>query len=435
MKKLLSLILITSFAIYFGCSNNLVSPSYTSSNNFGQVSLKINSDSIPSNVVKVTAILSKSGEDTLTTSDEPISGSSANLNFTNVPVGSWNLKINAENNNGLILYTGSTDIQVNDGEVTNVSLTLIQTDQGTGSIIIQVNWGNSSTNWVDYSHNPIFTSQDNPSIPNAVSQGKILYENGIYKMWYMCTYNSGKGNIWYAESNDGIIWGNKTYSPVLDGESNSSWDNYTVTPGAVIKDGNIYRLYYDAFNVSYGRTQIGMATSTDGINWQKYSNPILSTDSLNEYHAGTESVIKVNSIYYMYYSTSPEWNYNLMVINLATSSDGVHWKKYSGNPILSPTLQWEGIGVNYPTVIYDNSHFIMVYNNSDRTKFGIAYSQDGKAWTKNSNFTFSNNITNKNYIQINYPFIMKDGNTYRLYYTATTLYNSIEICMAEGFNL
>jgi len=77
----------------------------------------------------------------------------------------------------------------------------------------------------------------------------------------------------------------------------------------------------------------------------------------------------------------------------------------------------------------------MVYNNSDRTKFGIAYSQDGKAWTKNSNFTFSNNITNKNYIQINYPFIMKDGNTYRLYYTATTLYNSIEICMAEGFNL
>jgi len=385
MKKALPFFLILLFAFYFGCSNNLVSPTLSNTSESGKIALKISSDSIPNNVVKVTAILSQSGEDTLTSSIEPISGSSAELNFTNVHVGTWHLKVNADDNNGIILYTGETDIQINTGEVTNVTLTLMPTNPGTGSVLIQVNWGNQSS-WIDYLHNPIFTPQDNPSFPNAVSSSIVLYDKGIYKMWYLCTYNAGKGNVWYAESQDGINWQNKSNQPVLDNDIPGTWDDYTVGPGALIKDaqGN-YMLYYNGWSNQNGQWQIGLATSADGVNWERYNNPVLRADSTNEFKIGVVSVLKFNNIYYMYYNSSPINYYDNLRINLATSTDGLHWTKYSGNPILRPTLQWEGVGVLYPAIIYDNNHFVMIYSNSDRTKFGIAYSQDGKTWVKNSN--------------------------------------------------
>jgi beta-1,2-mannobiose phosphorylase / 1,2-beta-oligomannan phosphorylase len=435
MKKALPFFLIFFFNIYFGCSNNLVSPSLSNTSKSGQVALKISGGSIPNNVVKVTAILSQLGKDTLKSSVEPIPGSSAELNFTNVFVGTWHLKVNADNNNGVILYTGDTDIQINAGEVTNVTLTLVPTNQGTGGVFIQVNWGNQNS-WIDYLHNPIFTSQDNPSLPNAVSTSKILYDNGIYKMWYLCTYDAGKANVWYAESQDGINWQNKFNQPVFDSNISGTWDDYTVGPGAIIKDneGN-YRMYYNGWSSQYGQWQVGLATSADGIHWERYDNPVLKADSSNEFKIGVVSVIVYNNIYYMYYSSSPIDNYDNMRINLATSPDGLNWAKYSGNPILSPTLSWEGIGVTFPAVIYDNNHFIMIYSSSDRTKFGIAYSQDGIIWTKNSSYIFSNQMTNNNWSKINYPFLMKVGNEYKLYYTASTSDNSLQICLASTLHL
>ena len=435
MKKIFPFFIILFLVFYYGCSNNLVSPIDSNSSQSGQVALKISSNSIPSNVVKVTAMLSQNGEDTLTSSVEPISGSTAELNFTNVHMGTWHLKVNAENSDGLILFTGNTDIQINAGEITNVVLTLMPTDQGAGSIYIQVNWGNQ-TIWTDYLYNPLFTPQDNPSLPNAVSTSKILFDNGIYKMWYMCTYNAGKANVWYAESQDGINWQNKFNQPVFDNDISGTWDDYTVGPGAIIKDneGN-YRMYYNGWSSQYDQWQIGLATSADGIHWERYNNPVLKADSLNEFKIGVGSVIVYNNMYYLYYDSSPIDNYNNKRINLATSPDGINWTKYSGNPILSPNLSWEGVGISFPAVIYDNSHFIMIYSSTDRTKFGIAYSQDGKTWTKNSNYTFSNQMTNGKWSQINYPFLIKVNNVYKLFYTATSSDNSMEICFATTFHL
>lgn len=435
MKKLLYSFVVLSLTIYFGCSNNLVSPPISSTSNEGQVELKISSDSIPNGVVKVTAVLIQSGADTLIESTNPITSSSASIVFTNVSVGTWHLIVNAEDSSGDTLYTGETDIHIQAGITTQVNLNLIPTGNGTGNISITVNWGNTGSNWLDYSNNPVFTIYQNPSYPNAVSQGKIIYEDGVYKMWYMCTYNAGKGNIWYAESADGINWVNKTSAPVFASGPEGSWDDYSVGTGAVIKDSNTFKLYYISTKVSYGRSNIGLATSTDGIHWQRYTNPVLLSDSTDEYHIGTESVLKVNGTYYMYYSASPAWNYNQFVIGLATSSDGVNWKKYSGNPVLSPTLQWEGIGVLYPAVIYDNNRFIMIYSNTDRTKFGIAYSNDGMNWTKSTTPTFTVSDTQKNLLHIDYPFLIKIGNEYKLYYTGTFSDNSLAICFATSLTL
>ena len=54
---------------------------------------------------------------------------------------------------------------------------------------------------------------------------------------------------------------------------------------------------------------------------------------------------------------------------------------------------------------------------------------------KNSNYLLNNQITNQKWAQINYPFLMKVSNEYRIYYSATPSGYTVEICMAQSFNL
>ena len=77
----------------------------------------------------------------------------------------------------------------------------------------------------------------------------------------------------------------------------------------------------------------------------------------------------------------------------------------------------------------------MVYNNTDRTKFGIAFSNDGYNWTKSSKYTFGIENTFNRYTNINYPFLIKIGNEYRLYYTGTTPDVKLEISFANTLKI
>jgi len=415
MKIIFFSLTILLLTLFVSCSNNLVSPTYKSTTNFGQVTLKISSDSIPSNVVKVTALLSKSGEDTLTTSIEPISGSSANLNFTNVPVGSWHLKVNAEDVNGIILYTGETDIIVQSGITTQVNLNLRPVSNGTGSIIITVNWGNNYNNWVDFPGNPVFNIIDSSS-PFGATSPKILVEDSVMKMWYRQQGASGHSTIGYAVSTDGAHWTIPFNDPALYTGSSGEWDSYAVTDGVVLKENNSYKMYYRGTNVHDGYAAIGLAISSDGINWEKYSNSVMTPEG-NEIAIGPEDIIKVNSEYYLYYNML---NNGKLAIGLAFSNDGINWTRYQGNPIMYPTSSWEGNGTYFSSIIYENGIYKMVYTNAYASigAFGKAISLDGINWEKvgeNPFFTSEETVghwANK----ITYPFLIKFNNEYRVYY-------------------
>lgn len=56
----------------------------------------------------------------------------------NVPVGRWHLKVDASDGEGLVQFTGETDVEVVGGQVTQVALQLVPT---TGGILIVVTWG------------------------------------------------------------------------------------------------------------------------------------------------------------------------------------------------------------------------------------------------------------------------------------------------------
>ncbi len=432
--KYVFLLLVCALVLYNGCIKyTITSPD---NNTKGKVSLQIDKTNAPQNVVRVIAYLSRTNYATLSGELNLLDSSSAQITFNDVPAGTWHLKVDALTADSLVVYSGEADVQVNDGFTTQVNLTLVPTGNGKGSIYIFVRWGTGS-NWIDYSLNPIFTSNDNPTFPNQVSTSKVIYDNGKYRMWYMCTYNGGRNNVWYAESLDGIHWQNKFTYPVFASGNTGSWDDYGVAPGSIIKDGNKYLMYYTGWRSIYGVWQIGLAESNDGITWLRYPNPILKADSSSNFKIGVTSVLKINGKYYMYYTSSPLGYYDNMRINLAISSDGINWTRYPANPVLKPTESWEGVGINFPAVIYDNNHFIMIYNNTDRTKLGIANSDDGINWKKSLTPTFTTRDTQKKWEQAAYPFLTKFGNEYWLYYTGTPPSSSDkgEICFAKSLKL
>ena len=52
-------------------------------------------------------------------------------------------------------------------------------------------------------------------------------------------------------------------------------------------------MYYSGWASPYEEWDVGLATSTDGINWQKYPTPVLLGGSSSEFQIVATSVIKI----------------------------------------------------------------------------------------------------------------------------------------------
>ncbi len=176
-----------------------------------------------------------------------------------------------------------------------------------------------------------------------------------------------------------------------------------------------------------------MATSSDGINWEKYPDPILVPSYYWDYQLVASSIVKLNGSYYLYYTGRNMPNY---LVGVAVSADGINFTKYSGNPILSHTQQWEVDGVLDANVINDNGVMKMVYMNSNGSGFGLATSSDGFNWTKaNNNPIFTNQNTSNNWAsgKIAYPYWLKLPNETRIYYSGLISGIEFKIGMVRKF--
>ncbi|MEJ2616301.1 MAG: hypothetical protein P8Z35_15190 [Ignavibacteriaceae bacterium] len=206
MKKILFLVI--SILIFNSCSNESLVGINARKTSEGELSLKIQNNDIPPEVNQINAELSRAEYDTLRTSIFVSNDSLSELSFTNVPVGQWRLKVMAKNSDGKLIYSGEAGVNVIEDQTVDVYITLTPVSSGTGNINIYINWNNQNVVWEDYSNNPVFTIDDSPSSSIYVSTSKIFYENGIFNMWYLCTYAAGKGNVWFARSPDGLNWQN-----------------------------------------------------------------------------------------------------------------------------------------------------------------------------------------------------------------------------------
>ncbi|MBI2374010.1 MAG: hypothetical protein HYV07_08430 [Deltaproteobacteria bacterium] len=100
------------------------------------------------------------------------------------------------------------------------------------------------------------------------------------------------------------------------------------------------------------------------------------------------SVLPVIDGFLMWYGAAPVPNVPL-VVNLASSKDGVTWTRYPGNPIVSPRREaWDSGRIEHWTVVLEEAQrrFVALYAAETRFdrrwRIGVAQSDDGKRWDR-----------------------------------------------------
>ncbi len=216
-------------------------------------------------------------------------------------------------------------------------------------------WSLDGINWTKYNGNPVMAGRPGMWDQVGMFHPIVIQDGDTLRMWYesfTASTPAGPGHmIGYATSVDGIIWTRRD-APVLERGPNGEWDDSHIITGAVIKEENTFKMW---FSGGTGGTfpnsiiRMGLATSTDGINWTKYddptttdppfqfSDPVLPLGSPGSWEAiwaWTPSVLTTPSGYEMLYEgiNKPTGN---GAVGYATSEDGINWIKDANNPILT----------------------------------------------------------------------------------------------------
>lgn len=264
-----------------------------------------------------------------------------------------------------------------------------------------------------YLNNPIIDIQTTPWNSMGVDAPYIHdYQqiNGIYYAPVQINNSTKTQYSWYDKiaiykSSDLLHWNPASNGPAVV-NSTGQWDDHFLLHPTIIKIGNLWHMYYSAlapnvsifapYSESWGPEQIGLATSSDLINWTKHpGNPVYGGEVPGKIHqsASIPSVVQkdVNSFFLFYHDRINDG------IKIAASQNGVNWS-YLNTALTAKTGDWdhpeqlESSGFQEtgldPFVIKNKKGFFeMVYsiNYNNTQKCGTALSEDGQQWYKYQN--------------------------------------------------
>lgn len=213
-------------------------------------------------------------------------------------------------------------------------------------------------------------------------------------------FGINKNEVAYAAT------GNSSYTdfragetfPVLKAGNSGSWDEVLREKVWVMQENGLYKMWYTGYVASSTSvTKIGYATSTDGIKWTKYPTPVINRTSRDQ----DMSVVKADDgTYYMYVEVNDDH------IDLFTSSNGINWVAYAGNPVKT--------NAGSPVAWKEGSSWYLLYETSIAAPvldIRLATSTDGKIWLDSP----SNPVLIEN-SDTSPDSIIKEGPTYHLYY-------------------
>ncbi len=215
----------------------------------------------------------------------------------------------------------------------------------------------------------------------------------LFKVWLLSIVLS----FGIVDASGQFTWTKDARNPVLSGGTSGAWNAHIAEPCVLLNtDSSRYEMWFVGFtgapgpNNDYHPYKIGYASSTDGIHWSMYPSPVLSptVSTWDAYTTDEPMVIRENGQYKMWYTsflspTSPDY------LGYATSPDGIHWTKYSGNPVMGPgKAAWEVAGPYGCCIIPFQGGYKMWYAGVDATflkdNIGYATSADGIVWLKDT---------------------------------------------------
>lgn len=197
----------------------------------------------------------------------------------------------------------------------------------------------------------------------AINRPSVLNINGRYMMWYAGLTQSNSA-VGLAESEDGLTWRDMQQGPVLAPEE--SWEGSSVMcPNVIHEDGAGYKMWYSG-GAQFEPLAIGYAESSNGVDWRRKPQPVLSAavDKFDCARVAGSSVVADRDGYTMFYIGFR--NVEEAGICVARSNTGFdNWERHPHNPILAPTndpAAWDYDSIYRPAVLKENDRWLMWYN-------------------------------------------------------------------------
>jgi hypothetical protein len=235
-----------------------------------------------------------------------------------------------------VALQGADNVYAPDIHALNGSLIMFYGAQGTdGHDRIYAAWSRDGAEWRKY------PSDENPQPvldhggSNHVNDPSVVRQAGSWRMYYTDAPTAENDRIWLAQSSKPT--GFQKVQQVL-GPVAGTWEADKVGRPSVLLEGGVYKMWYDGSGA--GGRHVGFASSSDGINFTRYAgNPIFL-------HAGAIDVKKVGGVYVMVREAGDGTLW-------ATSTDGLCWvdrgklfglsgKSYDAFGQVTPFLQVEG---------------------------------------------------------------------------------------------
>ena len=144
----------------------------------------------------------------------------------------------------------------------------------------------------------------------------------------------------------------------------------------VLFDHGLYKMWYTSFNrwlIEKGKKpkhiyNIKYAESKDGIKWKTFNHVCIDFELKEEYAISKPSVIKIDGLYYMFYS----YRGNKYLIGLAFSHDGKNWERIDKNSnLLLSENGWDSEELCYPNIFKFKDNLYMLYCGNDYGNSGI----------------------------------------------------------------
>jgi hypothetical protein len=298
---------------------------------------------------------------------------------------------------------------------------------------------------------------------------RAFKDGDVYKLYYggadtfgACAgINSAHWRMGLAQSSDGVHWtrvaGAEAKGSILDIGAADKFDSYLAYRPFVLKDGTIYRMWYNGstkpFNcganglpgVLANDRRIGYAESSDGVHWTRFYDglgpggsvlPLGLAGSLDAQQVGYVWVLKDGAEYKMFYSANDEQNF--WRVALAVSTDARTWTKVVGKQSLGAILDLGPPGsfdvacAYQPSVVKERDQLYRMwyrgcqapgqFGGPSRGVIGYAESNDGKTWVKvpqpgASGEALSQGASGQfDSAGLTTPSVLLDGSTWAMYY-------------------
>ena len=278
---------------------------------------------------------------------------------------------------------------------------------------------------------------DPTSNPGNFNSPCVIYDSGIYKMWY--TRESGKNAtkfsmIAYATSTDCITWNLIDTSVIHPAATPGVFDENDAGQCTVFRDGDSLKMWYWGQDDNGSVGAIGYAKSIDGRHWTKVpgagvEGSIFSGPAQDSLAIMAPNVMKDGSTYKMWHSGM---YYNFvtgdiyMRIVYATSPNGTTWTKVNGsgkyNSIIDigPKGKFDEAWAYFPYVLKTATGYEMWYSGKDSLPkptlgnpgIGYATSIDGITWTR-----YNGSGPKGSLFTGGTPCVIKEGNKYKMWYS------------------